>query len=334
MSETIQEEAEQSPPSLGPGDRLQAARISIGLTLNDVANKMHLSAAILASLEENDFDQITAPIFVKGYLRSYARIVNLDEEEIIKQYAKYYTHNDPPISSTSNASPEINSDDARVKGTTWLIILVLVGLLAYWWWSRYQQPAQTVSLDSNEAASKVAQATDMSSESAIPLTISSNESTAPNRQQESAEGSQQAEASEPATSVEQTARNELQHINEILQQDEPEPTSEPMQEVTQQELEIEAPAASSSSSEGEAIASTDLVITVNADTWADIKDANGNRLVYDLLRSGQNITLTGQAPFQAFLGNGYGVSIEYRGEPVDLSKNIRADNTARIRIGQ
>ena len=50
----------------GPGERLQAARIKKGLSLEDVANRMHLSPSILEALEDNNFDEITAPIFVKG----------------------------------------------------------------------------------------------------------------------------------------------------------------------------------------------------------------------------------------------------------------------------
>jgi cytoskeleton protein RodZ len=329
MSETIQvEEVEQVPPTPGPGDRLQAARISIGLTLDDVASKMHLSAAILSSLEENDFEDITAPIFVKGYLRSYARIVNIDEEDIIKQYSQYYTQNDPPISSTSNTSPEINSDDARVKGTTWLVIIILIGLLSFWWWSRYQQPAQTVSLESVEPTAIVADSSEPSSPSSIELPVSTNESTDSSIQQTEAISSS-TEITNSDVSVEQQARDKLSSINEILPLPEQAKPAAQVEEVAPQ---VEQPVAGDTNTTD--ISSSDLVIIVNADTWADIKDADGNKLVYDLLRNGQHITLTGKAPFRAFLGNGYGVSIQYQGENIDLSKSIRADNTARIKIGQ
>ncbi len=329
MSETLQEETKQGPPSLGPGDRLQAARISIGLTLDDVANKMRLSAAILSSLEENDFEDITAPIFVKGYLRSYARIVNLDEEEIIKQYSKFYTQNDPPISSTSNTSPEINSGDARVKGTTWLVIIILIGLLSFWWWNRYQQPAQTVSLDSTDSTEIIANSGDFSDSSTISLPLSANE-TMDSVLQEDVEASATQEINNSTdVTLEQVARNELNSINEIL------PQTEQLEPQAQTGLESDSePVPEQLEDTGKATDSTDLVIIVNADTWADIKDADGNRLVYDLLKSGQNITLTGKAPFKAFLGNGHGVSIRYQGEDIDLSKKIRADNTARLKIGQ
>jgi len=77
-----------------------------------------------------------------------------------------------------------------------------------------------------------------------------------------------------------------------------------------------------------------LVITINADSWTDIRDASGNKLVYDLLRSGETVEVDGKAPFRAFFGNGYGVSMQYRGEDVDLSSMIKPDNTAKLNIGR
>ena len=105
--------SESRPGGLGPGERLQAARIQKGLSIDDVAGRMHLSTAILESIEENRFEEITAPIFVKGYIRAYARIVALDEDEIIQQYVDSYSKEDPPISTTSNMAPARDSNDGR-----------------------------------------------------------------------------------------------------------------------------------------------------------------------------------------------------------------------------
>jgi len=102
MSEEREVDSESGARRVGPGERLQAARIEQGLALGDLANQMHLSTAILESLEENRFEDITAPIFVKGYLRSYARIVGIDETEILDLYVEEYMDSDPPISSTSS----------------------------------------------------------------------------------------------------------------------------------------------------------------------------------------------------------------------------------------
>ena len=148
MSE-IEDKAIDTPRKggAGPGERLQAARIKEGLSLEDVASRMHLSVSILEAIEENNFDEITAPIFVKGYLRAYARIVSLGEDEMIVQYVDFYSEEDPPISSTSNMTPELSATDARIKWTTYFVIIALVVLLAAWWWNKQQNQEPQVSLD-------------------------------------------------------------------------------------------------------------------------------------------------------------------------------------------
>ncbi len=322
---------EQSHSGLGPGDRLQAARISIDLTIKDVANKMHLSTSILTSLEENSFEVITAPIFVKGYLRSYARIVNISESDIIDQYNQYYTDGDPPISSTSNATPEINAGDARVKWATSLVILILLALLSLWWWNQYHQPAETLSLNTSSQAEKQNQPADNEPAQAqqenieiIPEVVT---------QQETIEEPQN---EEPVTIEPQPEQVMVEAESETL--DMPPTADDPVETTDEQPVEEnlttseQVEGAMETEPDDPVALNEDLVITVISDTWADIREADGNKLIYDLLHAGELVSISGQAPLSVFLGNGYGVSIKYMGEEIDLTPHIRSDNTARIKL--
>lgn len=150
--------SESRSAGIGPGERLQAARIQQGMSIEDVASRMHLSVKILKSIENNGFEEITAPIFVKGYLRAYARIVSLDEDELIRQYGDFYSHEDPPISTTSNMAPELSVADMRIKWTTYLVILGLAALLAAWWWSKKEGDVIPISLDSQGGQEQIVQA--------------------------------------------------------------------------------------------------------------------------------------------------------------------------------
>jgi cytoskeleton protein RodZ len=326
---------EISTPSMGPGDKLQAARISIGLTIEDVANKMHLSESILSSLEENDFDDITAPIFVKGYLRSYARIVNVDENEIIQQYTSFYTDGDPPIHSTSNTSPEINSGDTRVKWITRLVIVGLVALLSIWWWNRYQEPAQPMSLDSGGQTPQIADAPQDSADNFFQESSSEELS---QQAQDSLEAlpeqpvDNSSALQEPATEGLAVQMPDMEPVESEPEETAPETAIEGDNTESgeiQQDDNVATTPAPESIVDAEA-----LVLTVSADTWTDVRDADGNKLVYDLLQAGEEIVVTGKTPMRAFFGNGYGVSIKYKGKDIDLSASIRDDNTARVMIGQ
>lgn len=326
----------------GPGERLQSARIQQGLSLEDVASRMHLSPNILEAIEDNHFEEITAPIFVKGYLRAYARIVALDEDEMIEQYAQYYSGEDPPISSVSNVTPELSVADARMKWTTFLVVLVLAALLAAWWWNREQSGEAPISLDARAPTGE---------ESVPQGAVSNGEIEAVS---ESGLDRGDADTADDDSSV--PAAETLAETAEP-EPTEPEPTPEPVAEqavALAQDAEIadgtvqvdaaevavvDSAADTSSPTTGPvqnqiAPSGNDrLEIVVNADTWADIKDGSDFQLVYDLLRADRRLELMGQAPFSVFLGNGHGVELRFNDSEVDLGGRIRDDNTIRIQIG-
>lgn len=355
-------EHEPRQSGIGPGERLQAARIQQGLSLDDVADRMHLSISILKAIEDNNFEEITAPIFVKGYLRAYARIVALNEDEMILQYLDFYSEEDPPISSTSNILPELSVGDARIKWTTYLVILVLGVLLVAWWWNREQNTEVPISLDSqsteqrsltdadaidseieavSEDSTAIISADEVESsqlESAEPLAIEPAETVEPAETAEAA-------AIEPVEPAESVATEPVEPVaTEPGEISEP-PAVEPIavEAGTPEPVAVEA---ETTESEGGTLAATPsgpvrlapsgsdkLIITVTADTWADVKDTNNYQLVYDLLRAGESVELLGEAPFAVFLGNGNGVEIRFNDEAIDISRRIREDNTARLKIG-
>ncbi len=316
--------------SIGPGDRLRAARIDMELSIEDVATRMHLSIAILEAIEENNFDDITAPIFVKGYLRAYARIVLLNEDEMIQQYLNYYSEEDPPISSTSNLAPEISSDDVRIKWTTYLVILGLLVLLTAWWWNQYQLKTDVVSLDAEQDGAIQLRQPEVINDTAIDgaetatemATVTTEEiNVSPIAIEEPAVLTTVEEVQEAVSSEAQQAEIDeaVQAVSEeVVQQAEEAPVEVPDEEVSRV-----AP-----------IGDEQLKIVIHADTWVDIKDASGHQLVRDLVSADQILNLTGQAPFAVFLGNGHGVELIYDNETIDISDRIRDNNTARLKVGR
>ena len=322
LSDTAQE-LNYISGATGPGSRLRAARIDRGLAIEDVATRMHLSTSIIDSIEQDDFDAITAPIFVKGYLRAYARIVSLNEDELIAQYVEGFSDSDPAINTTSSMAAEITVDDARVKWTTYLVILVLIVLLGIWWWNKNQNRADVFSLDALQTESELQ--SDFS-EDTMKDEIETLSETIAGATDEIIET--QAIEIEPEVSPvpEAPAVPEVSQSNPVV--------SEEIQQEQIVDTELaEDIGESAAISRLSPIGSDQLIIIVHADTWADIKDSGGHQLAYDLLRAGQELKMTGQAPFAVFLGNGHGVELIYKNESIDLTNNIRDDNTARLKIG-
>ena len=62
-----------------------------------------------------------------------------------------------------------------------------------------------------------------------------------------------------------------------------------------------------------------ISLSYTEDSWIDIRDATGKPLIRRLGKAGGSNTITGVAPFEVLLGYSPGVSIEYNGEPYDIS---------------
>jgi len=75
------------------GKCLQQARISAGYSVQQIAAEMHLESSVIDMIERDRFKELGAPVFVKGHLRRYARIVNLDEALLCGLYESL---RDPP----------------------------------------------------------------------------------------------------------------------------------------------------------------------------------------------------------------------------------------------
>ena len=62
-----------------------------------------------------------------------------------------------------------------------------------------------------------------------------------------------------------------------------------------------------------------LTMKFKADCWIQVKDTNGKTLVSGTHKPGQDVELTGKAPFKVILGAPEGVTMTFASEPVDLS---------------
>ena len=68
------------------------------------------------------------------------------------------------------------------------------------------------------------------------------------------------------------------------------------------------------------------------ESWADIRDAYDNKLLYENIPAGRRVTIEGVAPFSVFLGNADGVQVEFNGKNFDVSRYKRGQ-VARFTLG-
>lgn len=74
---------------LSPGQKLRQAREKAGLTEGEIAERLFLHVGFVTHLENDAFDQLPGPTFVKGYIKSYCRLVNLSPDPLIALYKEH-----------------------------------------------------------------------------------------------------------------------------------------------------------------------------------------------------------------------------------------------------
>jgi len=114
------------------GELLSKAREKLSLSQQDIASKLNLKEDIISALDANDFDKLPAPTYVRGYIRSYARAVNLNADSLINIYGGVA---EAPPEILPDVKPTIQASrrDTPIKAMTYLLTFTIVILFIAWW---------------------------------------------------------------------------------------------------------------------------------------------------------------------------------------------------------
>lgn len=110
----------------GCGARLRKAREAAGLRQEDVANRLKMPLRVVQSLENEDWDRLGAPVFVRGQLRSYSRLVGLTTSTTLQ--ASGVAPIEPPTLFSRSHTPRLQR--LLEQGTRRLIYVVITAAIA------------------------------------------------------------------------------------------------------------------------------------------------------------------------------------------------------------
>lgn len=118
----------------GLGARLRKARESMHLTQKEAAARLYLNAKIVEVIENEAFFDGPPLTFMRGYLRSYARLLNFPESEIKTAIDELELNSSP----TTLTAPSLQANptyrgDRYIRWITYLIVLTLISLVVLWW---------------------------------------------------------------------------------------------------------------------------------------------------------------------------------------------------------
>ncbi len=291
------------------GTRLRKAREGLGLSVEDVAGELRLSISQIKALEQDDYKELPGATYVRGYLRSYARLVKVDEDSVL-----------PPLqpepmarSMPAIARPvqrQARSSDRWVRLMSYGLGILLIGLVIVWWRSQSGFDFEKDLLA--ELPDLVAEKVD---KDRTPAKTTMTEDQPP-----------QINASPAQTDVSQSMplASELlaSRAADTEQRTTPSAMDEEVQPPNQQNVSPPAVTATASRQVPTVTATRvgKIVLKFSQASWAEIRDASNERLLHQSFLAGREIEVQGTPPFSVFLGNAGGVRMEYNGKPFDITR--------------
>ena len=106
----------------GVGDLLKTEREKKGLTIDQIAQTTRLRQHFLEALEKEEWDQLPAPVFIKGFIRSYALALGLDKQKIFDLYEKSHPAKEVP------QEPLVEHEKSK-KGALVILLLLFATVL-------------------------------------------------------------------------------------------------------------------------------------------------------------------------------------------------------------
>lgn len=285
MSETDNQVAAEAPGSV-----LATARQAQNLSVADAARQLKLSVSQIEALEAGEFEKLPGAIFVRGFIRNYARLLKLDSNELLRTVD--LTLPSPPAGEAVPPSKDIPFPTAQTARGPWYaiaLVLLLGGLVAFeFFWS-----------ESETGVSKP-----------LPLPAAAIREIKP---------------SLPIVApVSDQAKTEDEKPG-ISTASEPKTAGPNTTDKTAAEAPSASPVAAAEISREPRPEDRPLRLVFNQESWVEIRDRSGKIVISQLNPAGSEKRVYGTPPMSVVIGNAHGVQLIYNNQPIDLALHTKVD---------
>jgi cytoskeleton protein RodZ len=319
-----------------PGETLRRTREQFNWSQADVAIKLNLTVQALGNLESGDFAKLPGNTFARGYIRTYAKLLGIDQEPLVVAFDQLTGSN-----ATGSSVHALGLIEAPVHVGQSLLRLVSFVLLAalvlgsyLWWQDRAQRQAAISSINTlehvevedadgntqihtlDEAEDQVVIASQEAGELGL-IEIAPEVTAQPEDAKVITLGTAAPNAASPGLVVEPPAGVQTRALVMApttamgVQSSEPALAAEPAKPLV-----------------GEALVS----VQFSANCWAQLTDVNGKVLFSALKRAGESFELAGKPPLELRLGYARGAQVSFNGQNIDVAPYTSGE-TARIKLG-
>lgn len=292
----------------GPGRLLQEARERKHLSTQAVADALHLRAEIIEALEQDRYDRLPPLTFSKGYLKAYAKLVEIPEFEVMAAFEVMHRTREGESEVERTEQQGQRQQDSGVTTTPlqvspqtimWgglVVVGLLMVLLAFWSGSEEEPELR----DTDTVAESV---TEQPEPAQQPVAEPSPSEPEPEP--------------EPAGSVAATAKTDPATPAApvpLAPAADPEPVEQPAPEPEPLEA--------------------SLSMEISGETWLQIQDGQGNSLFSGLVQGPRTIGYVAEPPYSLVIGNAAAIeTLSFDGKPVHLRRTAPG-RVIRLTLGE
>ena len=335
-----------------PGSRLQKARETMGLSQKTLADDLYLPRNYIIWIEEGAYDKLPSMVFCRGYIRAYAKAVNENGQELIELLDSVYgvPNTKSPLKSISKINEQVKVGDPIMKWPSLLFALVLLGVVFWWWKTQYGLSAPVVSsqdpiaVETSNGGELVLPSLDDSivNANAIQAVGGASDQGGAVNSANSAELTVVADTSanpNPTASSQANVVNNGIGIDLALDVSDSQGASQSDGQLAELEQAVKSlePVAETAVKVASELPTVDnsvklLQLTFSNDCWITIKDMRGKILFNGIKKSGQKLSLSGDAPLTLSIGRVDSVAkITYGGVNINLAA-LGRNNIANFKL--
>ncbi|WP_340621096.1 cytoskeleton protein RodZ [Xenorhabdus siamensis] len=356
-TETYPEEA-----NLTAGQILRQAREKLELSQQTVADRLCLKVSTVRDIEEDNVPANIVPTFFRGYIRAYAKLVQVPESELLTKLDAQMPNKAVKTSPMQSFSAQKirKKRDGWLMKVTWFVIIILLGMTGLWWWQNYKAQQKELASMTEQTEAQLQAGNALSGANSAPanapsstgkntLVPSNDAATNSNAQSSSSasapvateskivplSGNQPAVNNVSSNAVSDNITSGNTVATNVA------PTNQSISTNQGIENAVSATGTASNSvgsspstdmSRISAVNSNELVINFTGECWLDIKDAKGKKLFRGTKNKGDSLKLLGTLPYSLHIGAPAQVNIEFQGNHVNLDEFIKKGSAARLTL--
>lgn len=311
-----------------PGPILKAARDELRLSVNEVAEKLRLRPSVVSLIESETYDDFASDVFLKGYFRSYCRLVGLHEARMVELLENQLVE----IQQAKEIAEKEELDAAsRAKRMRFLkhvgiaSAIVIVCAFTIWLLMGAQGFGSSESADASEAEAISSAVRQTTNEILADAEMSSVQDTAELGDVSIESPDEQAVSDEEPIIVAEEKPLAADLISGKRNDSESSGLDSESTAMTDPETNV-----LNEPSSGGSFKQVDVVFS--EECWFEAYAANGQRITAALKRAGSSFSHNGQTPLRLIFGKGSAASLSVNGEAYDFSDRIRRSGRAEITI--